>query len=68
MNTKLNKSDWIILAIVFGTTVILGCFDYYKEGNKLIEYIVDFPASTFLSIVVILIFIQNLRRKHLHLF
>ena len=51
MNTKLNKSDWIILAIVFGTTVILGCFDYYKEGNKLIEYIVDFPASTFLSIV-----------------
>tara|TARA_R110002051_G_scaffold49510_1_gene96610 strand:+ start:642 stop:1649 length:1008 start_codon:yes stop_codon:yes gene_type:complete len=60
MNTKLNKSDWIILAIVFGTTVILGCFDYYKEGNKLIEYIVDFPASTFLSIVVILIFIQKI--------
>ena len=60
MNTKLNKSDWIILAIVFGTTVILGCFDYYKEGNKLIEYIVDFPASTFLAIVVILIFIQKI--------
>lgn len=60
MNTKLNKSDWIILAVVFGTTIILGCFDYYKEGNKLIEYLVDFPTSTFLSIVIILIFIQKL--------
>ncbi|WP_435414297.1 sensor histidine kinase [Polaribacter aestuariivivens] len=60
MNTKLNKSDWIILAIVFGTTIILGCFDYYREGNKLIEYLVDFPTSTLLSIIVILIFIQKI--------
>lgn len=60
MNTKLNKSDWIILAIVFGTTIILGCFDYYRENNKLIEYIIDFPASTILSILVILIFIQKI--------
>lgn len=74
MNTKLNKSDWIILAIVFGTTIILGCFDYYRENNKLIEYVVDFPASTILSILVILIFIQKLvpiflvQRKNYFLF
>ena len=60
MNTKLNKSDWIILAIVFGTTIVLGCFDYYRENNKLIEYIIDFPSSTILSIIVILIFIQKI--------
>jgi sensor histidine kinase YesM len=74
MNTKLNKSDWIILAIVFGTTIILGCFDYYRENNKLIEYIIDFPASTILSILVILIFIQKIvpaflvQRKNYFLF
>lgn len=65
MNTKLNKSDWIILAIIFGTTIILGCFDYYKEGNKLIEYLVDFPTSTILAIIIILLIIQKLVPKFL---
>ena len=60
MNTKLNKSDWIILSIVYGVTIILGCFDYYKEGNKLIEYLVDFPTSTLLSIFIIIVFIQKI--------
>ena len=60
MNTKLNKSDWIILSIVFGTTIIFGCYDYYKEGNKIIEYIIDFPTSTILSIIIILVFIQKI--------
>lgn len=60
MNTKLNKSDWVILFIVFGTTIVLGCLDYYREGNKLIEYIVDFPSSTLLAILVILLFIQKI--------
>lgn len=60
MNTKLNKSDWIILSIIFGTTIFLGCLDYYREDNKLIEYLIDFPTSTILSIIVILIFIQKI--------
>lgn len=60
MNTKLNKSDWIILSLVFGVTILLGCIDYYKEGNKWIEYVIDFPTSTFLSIAIILIFIQKI--------
>lgn len=60
MNSKLNKSDWIILAIVFITTTILGCIDYYQEGNKLIEYLVDFPTSTLLSIIIIILFIQKI--------
>ena len=60
MNTKLNKSDWIILSIVFGLTILLNSIDYYREGNKLIEYLVDFPTSTLISISIILIFIQVL--------
>jgi sensor histidine kinase YesM len=58
MNTKLNTSDWILLAIIFGATVILNSIDYYKEGNELIEYLVDFPTTILLSIVMILIFIR----------
>lgn len=58
MNTKLNKSDWILLAIIFGATVILNSIDYYKDGNELIEYLVDFPTTILLSIVMILIFIR----------
>ena len=63
MDTKLNKSDWLILFFIFGATIILNCFDYYREGNKLIEYIVDFPTSTLISITIILIFIQILVPK-----
>jgi two-component system LytT family sensor kinase len=60
MNTQLNKSDWILLKIVFATTILLGCMDYYQSGNKFIEYVVDFPTSTVLSITIILIFIQKI--------
>ena len=63
MNTKLNKSDWIILSIIFGLTIILNSLDYYREGNKLIEYLIDFPTSTLISISIILIFIQVLVPK-----
>jgi sensor histidine kinase YesM len=60
MNTKLNTSDWIILAFIFGVTVILNSIDYYREGNKLIEYLVDFPSSIFFSLIMILGFVQFL--------
>ncbi|PQJ80470.1 sensor histidine kinase [Polaribacter porphyrae] len=75
MNTKLNKSDWIILAIVFGTNILLNSYDYYREGNKVIEYIVDFPTSTILSIFLILVLIRKIipeflvkRKKYLPFF
>lgn len=65
MNTKLNKSDWIILFIIFGTTILLNGIDYYRHNNKLIEYIIDFPSSIIISITIILIFIQVLVPKFL---
>ncbi|WP_405562973.1 sensor histidine kinase [Polaribacter sp. Asnod6-C07] len=60
MNTKLNKSDWTILSIIFILNTLFGCIDYYKEGNKLIEYLVDFPSSILFTIVIILVFIQRI--------
>lgn len=65
MDTKLNKSDWTLLIIVYGVTLILNGIDYYREDNKLIEYIVDLPLSTIISIAVILIFIHLLIPKFL---
>lgn len=60
MNIKLNKSDWIILSVILGATTILNGMDYYRIGNKLIEYVVDLPTSIIISISLILIFIQIL--------
>lgn len=58
MNTKLNKSDWLILTIIFGLTIILNCVDYYRSNNALVEYVVDLPTSVFLSIFLILAIIK----------
>lgn len=75
MNTKLNKSDWILLSIILGFTALLGCIDYYREEKKLIEYLIDFPTNTLLSLLIILVFIQKIiptllveNRKYFHFF
>lgn len=65
MNTKLNKSDWILLSIIFGVTVLLNGLDYYKKDSKLIEYLIDFPSAVAISIGMIFIFIYILIPKFL---
>jgi len=56
MNTKLNKSDYIVIGIVYSVTIIFNCFDYYRSDNVLIEYLIDIPLAAILSFVIILIF------------
>ncbi len=56
MNTKLNRSDYIVIAVVYAVTTIFNCIDYYQNGNDLIEYLVDIPASIILSLLIILAF------------
>lgn len=65
MNTKLNKSDWIILTVIYGITILLNAIDYYKDGSKLIEYFIDFPSMFAISICMILIFLRILIPKFL---
>ena len=60
MNTKLNKSDWILLALLYGATTILNGIDYYRSENKLIEYLIDLPLDSISSVVLILIFFYTL--------
>ncbi|WP_298314226.1 sensor histidine kinase [uncultured Aquimarina sp.] len=56
MDTRLNKSDYILIAIIYAVSAIFNCIDYYRSENVLIEYLIDIPLSVVLSFVIILIF------------
>ena len=73
MNTKLNKSDYILIVIIYAITIIFSSFDYYKEGNFLKEYFIDFSASIIMSLSVVLLFMYWLipnflvkQKKYIH--
>ncbi|MEW7288928.1 sensor histidine kinase [Aquimarina sp. 2304DJ70-9] len=57
MNTKLNKSDYTVIFIVYIVTTILNCINYYRQDSKLIEYLIDIPAAIITSFIVSLLFI-----------
>ncbi|NVK52230.1 MAG: histidine kinase [Flavobacteriaceae bacterium] len=60
MNTKLNKSDYIILSIFYALSALLNFFDYYDQNETLIEYLVDIPMfiiTSYLGVIVFLYFI-----------
>jgi hypothetical protein len=56
MNTKLNKSDYIVIAIVYVVSILVNSLDYYQEGNMLKEYFVDFSVGTLTSLCAVLLF------------
>ncbi|MFY7670335.1 sensor histidine kinase [Tenacibaculum sp. MEBiC06402] len=45
MNTKLNKTDYLILGIYFFVDFIMQFDDYYTRGAYVREYVFDFPAE-----------------------
>jgi two-component system LytT family sensor kinase len=45
MNTKLNKLDFLILAIYFVVDFIIQGQEYYQRDALLREYLLDFPAE-----------------------
>lgn len=65
MNTKLDKSDWTIIFILYLVTVIINSIDYYQDGNMLKEYIVDFSVSIILSLGTVLLMMYWLIPKYL---
>lgn len=65
MNTKLNKSDYIVIVVYYAVSSILNIVEYNRVGNDLIEYLVDIPATIITSYIVILFFIYVLIPKYL---
>lgn len=68
MNTKLNKSDFLILSIYYLISATLNIFDYYNQKNDLIEYLVDIPVyictSFFGTLIFLYFIIPNFLVKH----
>jgi len=65
MNTKLNKSDYTLLAIYFGVSLLMETYEYYRVGNQLIEYLIDIPTGILISLSLIYIFISFLIPKYI---
>lgn len=65
MDTKLNKSDYILLAIIIGVTSLFNVWQYYTYGNDLLEYLVDIPAYILMTIVAIVLFLYWLMPNYL---
>ncbi len=65
MNTKLNRSDWIVILIVYVVTIVINSMDYYREGNMIKEYFIDFSSGIILSLVVVLFFMYWLIPNYL---
>tara|TARA_R110000744_G_scaffold39146_5_gene89150 strand:- start:781 stop:1788 length:1008 start_codon:yes stop_codon:yes gene_type:complete len=56
MNTKLTKSDFILLGIIIGVTSLFNVWQYYVYGNDLLEYIVDIPTYIIMACIAIGLF------------
>ncbi|SFZ90234.1 Histidine kinase [Flaviramulus basaltis] len=57
MNTKLNKSDFIILGIYFIVSFSLQGKDYYDRGAMLKEYLFDFPSEVIAICSIIFLYV-----------
>lgn len=57
MNNKLNKSDFIILAVYFAVSFTIQGVEYYERGAMLREYIFDFPVELFAICSTIFLFV-----------
>lgn len=56
MNTKLNKSDYVILGIFYLISAMLNVFDYLDQNATLIEYLIDIPMYVITSCLGVLIY------------
>ncbi len=57
MDTKLNRSDYILIIIFFGVSILMTIYQYATENNKLTEYFIDIPTFIVLDLGMIFAFI-----------
>jgi len=56
MNTKLNKSDYILLFTYFLVSISMGVYEYYNRKALLLEYLIDFPTEILFTLLLIILF------------
>jgi len=57
MNVKLNRSDYMLLVIYYGISVLMTIYEYVTQGEDLIEYLLDIPSFVIVDITVICLFL-----------
>ncbi|WP_298510880.1 sensor histidine kinase [uncultured Kordia sp.] len=73
MDTKLNRSDFMLFVIFYGVSVLMAVYEYIQNDNALIEYFLDIPTFIILDVGMILIFMYWLlpdyiinKKKYVH--
>ena len=56
MNTRINRSDIILMSIYYSISMLLEMREYYIRKNDLIEFLVDIPSLLIISIILVGIF------------
>ncbi|WP_439127878.1 sensor histidine kinase [Polaribacter sp.] len=65
MNTKFDKSDYIILAVFYLISATINIFDYLDQDATLLEYLIDIPMYVITSFTGVLIFMYFIIPKFL---
>lgn len=65
MNTKINTSDYLLLAIYFIIDIIMGIFDYHENQSQLAEYLLDLPVGLITALLMIFMFMNWLIPKYI---
>ena len=58
MNTKLNKSDYILLFIYFTISIGMNAYGYYTRKAFTIEYLIDFPLEIIIVILLMILYMS----------
>lgn len=53
MNSKLNRSDILLLAAFYSVSTAFNIYDYYASKNALVEFLLDIPVEVILSISLV---------------
>ena len=56
MNTKFNKSDFLLLTVYFVVATAMNTYVYYREDANIIEYLIDFPSQIISALLLIYLF------------
>lgn len=56
MNRKLNRSDILLLAAFYGISTAINTYNYYTDGNVVIEFLIDLPLEIIASLLLVYLF------------
>ena len=65
MNLKFNRSDFILLSVIYLINIFVKVYDYTIAKNSLLEFLVNIPFSIITSFMLIYIFVFTLIPRYI---